>query len=135
MKEKSYQNFSFASSEGSPKDTSKDASDEEKLVYEPEGDTNVEDETTSPPVESMEPVDKETSEKNPVQVKPPVLEETTTEMAIVVSDILAEPHAEGEDGWQPVQKPRSAGSYGRRLKQRRATVSKVYSYQKKDVVS
>ncbi|PSS24222.1 Protein TSS like [Actinidia chinensis var. chinensis] len=135
MKEKSYQNFSFASSEGSPKDTSKDASDEEKLVSEPEGDTNVKGETTSPPVESTEPVDKETSKKNPVQVKPPVLEETATEKPIVASDILAEPHAEGEDGWKPVQRPRSAGSYGRRLKQQRTTVSKVYSYQKKDVVS
>ncbi|GFY81519.1 tetratricopeptide repeat (TPR)-like superfamily protein [Actinidia rufa] len=135
MKEKSYQNFSFASSEESPKDTSKDASDEEKLVSEPEGDTNVKDETTSPPVESTAPVDKETSETNLVQVKPHVLEETATEKAIVASDILAEPHADGEDGWQPVQRPRSAGSYGRRLKQRRATVSKVYSYQRKDMVS
>ncbi|PSS03941.1 Protein TSS like [Actinidia chinensis var. chinensis] len=135
MKEKSYQNFSFASSEESPKDTSKVASDEEKLVSEPEGDTNVKDETISPPVESTAPVDKETSETNPVQVKPHVHEETATEKAIVASDILAEPHADGEDGWQPVQRPRSAGSYGRRLKQRRATVSKVYSYQRKDVVS
>lgn len=42
-------------------------------------------------------------------------------------------NAEGEDGWQSVQRPRSAGSYRRRIRQRRATISKVYSYQKKDV--
>ncbi|CAG7908815.1 hypothetical protein IGI04_039190 [Brassica rapa subsp. trilocularis] len=43
-------------------------------------------------------------------------------------------HPDGsEDGWQPVHRPRSAGSYGRRLKQRRASVGKVYTYQKKNV--
>ncbi|KAL0700477.1 hypothetical protein Bca4012_056599 [Brassica carinata] len=43
-------------------------------------------------------------------------------------------HPDGsEDGWQPVHRPRSAGSYGRRLKQRRASIGKLYTYQKKNV--
>ncbi|KAI4303417.1 hypothetical protein MLD38_039051 [Melastoma candidum] len=45
---------------------------------------------------------------------------------------LFETVADGDDGWQPVQRPRSAGSHGRRLKQRRSTFSKVYSHQKKN---
>ncbi|ESQ36763.1 hypothetical protein EUTSA_v10006538mg [Eutrema salsugineum] len=66
---------------------------------------------------------------------PPVIEEaimvdnsTSTE----VSNETQEPDG-SEDGWQPVQRPRSAGSYGRRLKQRRASIGKVYTYQKKNV--
>ncbi|CAL5383147.1 unnamed protein product [Camellia sinensis] len=132
MKEKSYQNFSFLSSEESPKDTLEDSSDEKKLIPEPKGDTNVNDETACPPVKH---VDEETTEKKPVQFKQLVMDETAAENPIVADNVLAEPHAEGEDGWQPVQKPRSAGSYGRRLRQRLATVSKVYGYPKKDVVS
>ncbi|KAL6982101.1 hypothetical protein U1Q18_023716 [Sarracenia purpurea var. burkii] len=136
MKEKSYQSFSLTSSEGSPKDTPKDISDEEKLISEPVAARNGNNETTSPPVKSMEHVDEETIEKKAVRFEQSVLEEISVEKPIVVAtDVLAEPHAEGEDGWQPVQRPRSAGSYGRRLRQRRTTVSKVYGYQKKDVVS
>lgn len=133
MKEKSYQNFSIASSEVHPKDAAKDAEDG-KTIPEPEFDAKINDETTSPPVESTDPVDEETIDKLPVQFKHPVEEETAMEKPIIAVDILSEPQGEGEDGWQSVQRPRSAGSYGRRLRQRRATVTKVYGYQKKDVV-
>lgn len=134
MKEKSYENFSFANSEGSPKDILKGAADEEKQIHEPEGDTNVHDETTSLSVRSPKPVDAETTEMKPVQCEQSVLEETAAEKPLAASDVLVEPHAEGEDGWQPVQRPRSAGLYGRRIRHRRATVGKVYGYQKKDVI-
>lgn len=132
MKEKSFQNFGIASSEVPPKDASKDAEDG-KTIPEPEFDAKMNDETTSPPVESSDPVDEETIDKLPVEFEHPVEEETATEKPIVAIDILSEPQGEGEDGWQSVQRPRSAGSYGRRLRQRRATVTKVYGYQKKDV--
>lgn len=132
MKEKSYQNFDIGSSEVPPKDASKDAEDG-KTIPEPKVDAKMNDETTSPPVVSTDPVDEETIDKLPDQFKHPVEEEAATEKPIVAIDILSEPHGEGEDGWQSVQRPRSAGSYGRRLRQRRATVTKVYGYQKKDV--
>ncbi|KAI8023162.1 Protein TSS [Camellia lanceoleosa] len=135
VKGKSDQNFSVAISEGSAEDTPKEASDEEKLITDSESDTNVNDEIISPPVKPIELVHDKTTEDKPVQFKQPKLEETAAEKPIVARDVLAESHAEGEDGWQPVQRPRSTGSYGQRLRQRRATVSKVYGYQKKDSVS
>ncbi|GMP61153.1 hypothetical protein CsSME_00023730 [Camellia sinensis var. sinensis] len=135
VKGKSDQNFSVAISKGSAEDTPKEASDEEKLITDSESDTNVNDEIISPPVKPIELVHDKTTEDKPVQFKQPKLEETAAEKPIVARDVLAESHAEGEDGWQPVQRPRSAGSYGQRLRQRRATVSKVYGYQKKDLVS
>lgn len=58
--------------------------------------------------------------------------ENTEESKNTTERTLFETVADGDDGWQPVQRPRSAGSHGRRLKQRRATISKVYSYQKKN---
>ncbi|KAJ1377512.1 Tetratricopeptide-like helical domain superfamily [Sesbania bispinosa] len=60
----------------------------------------------------------------------PILEKVSDEKPQISGEVLSEAHPDGEDGWQPVQRPRSAGSYGRRLKQRRATLGKVYSYQK-----
>lgn len=68
---------------------------------------------------------------------PPVIEEAIMDNSnpITSTEVSTETqHPDGsEDGWQPVQRPRSAGSYGRRLKQRRASIGKVYTYQKKNV--
>ncbi|XP_042026641.1 protein TSS-like [Salvia splendens] len=51
------------------------------------------------------------------------------------SDVSLETHAEGEDGWQPVQKPRSSGLFGKRLRQRRQHGTKIFNHQKKDLVA
>ncbi|KAG6393180.1 hypothetical protein SASPL_147416 [Salvia splendens] len=51
------------------------------------------------------------------------------------SDVSLETHAEGEDGWQPVQKPRSSGLFGKRLRQRRQNGTKTLNHQKKDLVT
>ncbi|KAF2545067.1 hypothetical protein F2Q70_00019131 [Brassica cretica] len=68
---------------------------------------------------------------------PPVIDEATMDNSnsITSAEVSTETqHPDGsEDGWQPVHRPRSAGSYGRRLKQRRASIGKVYTYQKKNV--
>ncbi|KAH7864040.1 hypothetical protein Vadar_024934 [Vaccinium darrowii] len=135
VKEKSYQNFNLASSEGPLQDAPKDAEADGKIIPEPEpeADAKANDKTISPPVQSTDPVNEETNDKLLVQVKQPVEEETTAENPIVAVDTSSEPQGEGEDGWQSVQRPRSAGSYGRRLRQRRATVTKMYGYQKKDI--
>ncbi|EXB62181.1 hypothetical protein L484_017568 [Morus notabilis] len=111
LKGKSYQTISVASSDESPKETSKETSDEETPILEPQGSTGVIQEPTAVPVEPHLTVLEESSVERP--------------------NSSGEVSSEGEEGWQPVQRPRSANSYGRRLKQRRATIGKVYTYQKK----
>ncbi|XVF73032.1 hypothetical protein PTKIN_Ptkin12aG0168900 [Pterospermum kingtungense] len=106
-----------SSSEESPKEAANEVSDEETHLSEQEDkpDTNQE-ETSSLPMQSQAPVAEETSEAR----------------LNLDNHILSESHAEGDDGWQPVQRPRASASHGRRLKQRRATIGKVFSYQKKN---
>ncbi|KAL4015270.1 hypothetical protein IC575_027514 [Cucumis melo] len=116
LKGRSDHSASMAHSEESPQETSKEVSDEETLVLVP-GDGPSTDEETTTPVEAPQPVTEEAAEERPK----------------TVDDIISELHPEGEDGWQSVQRPRSAGSYGRRLKQRRATFGKVFSYQKMNI--
>ncbi|XP_030488790.2 protein REDUCED CHLOROPLAST COVERAGE 1 [Cannabis sativa] len=116
LKGKSYQTVSTASSDESPKETPKETSDEETPIIEPLIDPDVSQETTSAPVEPQLSVS----------------EEATVEKPNVSTEASSDDLAEGE-GWQSVQRPRSANSYGRRLKQRRATIGKVLTYQKKYV--
>lgn len=136
LKGKSYENFGLTSPEGSPKDVLKETSDDEKKIPELGGDADVNGGSISPPLESIQHVKKESVEEKekPVQSKPPPLEESAAVKPVFTDDLLPESHAEGEEGWQSVQRPRSAGLYGRRLRQRKANVSKVYNYQKKDVI-
>ncbi|KAG6730306.1 hypothetical protein I3842_01G073700 [Carya illinoinensis] len=120
-KGKSYQNISLVGSDESPKETpkevSKEVSDEETPMLETEGSADDNQENSSRLVESQNSVVQKNEEENPN----------------IADEIFSEMHAEAEDGWQPVQRPRSAGSHVRRLKQRRATIGRVYSYQKKNV--
>ncbi|CAK9165776.1 unnamed protein product [Ilex paraguariensis] len=134
VKGKSYQDFTLSSTEGFPKDILKEVSGEKKQIPEPGDKANVNCKKTVP-VNSDQPVNKETLEEKPVQPRQPVLEETVVQNPLLANDVLPETYAEGEDGWQPVQRPRSAGLHGRGLRQRRTTISKVHSYPKKDVVS
>nr|XP_015888747.1 protein REDUCED CHLOROPLAST COVERAGE 1 [Ziziphus jujuba var. spinosa] len=117
LKGKSYQAVSSASSDESQKETPKEASDEETQIPESTDSTDAIQEISSPSV----------------QLQETLVQGTTGDKPSIANEILSEALAEGEDGWQPVQRPRSAGSYGRRLKQRRATIGKVYGYQKKQV--
>ncbi|RDY14757.1 hypothetical protein CR513_00130, partial [Mucuna pruriens] len=104
-------NIGSVSSDESWKETSRETSDEEILIPGPGVNVDAEPEINSAPDSEQ-----------------PILEKTSDEK----QEISA--YADGEDGWQPVQRPRSSGSYGQRLKQRRATIGKVY-YQKKNVES
>ncbi|KAF8412116.1 hypothetical protein HHK36_000072 [Tetracentron sinense] len=119
VKGRSTQNFSLTSPDGSQKDSLAAASDEEKQILEPRG--NEED----------------NHEINIIAVQPEniVVEEAAEEKPTIANEILTEANTEGEDGWQPVQRPRSAGLSGQRLRQRRATIGRVYNYQKKDAVT
>uniref|UniRef100_A0A164TYR7 Clu domain-containing protein n=1 Tax=Daucus carota subsp. sativus TaxID=79200 RepID=A0A164TYR7_DAUCS len=134
LKEKSYENFGLASSEGSPKEVLQEPLDENEQIPEPKDDTNVKVEFTDPPVELKQPLEEKAPEEEPIQLQP-FLEENATKKDVIAHDVPLESHGEGEDGWQPVQRPRSGRSYGRRLRQRRAAMNKVYTYQKKDVLS
>ncbi|KAJ6686433.1 TETRATRICOPEPTIDE REPEAT (TPR)-LIKE SUPERFAMILY PROTEIN [Salix purpurea] len=113
LKEKTQPNVAMTSSDESPKNTPKEGLDVE--IHVPEYDAS--QETSSVQVE----------------FQTPIVEETVENKSSIVAEALSETHALGDDGWQPVQRPRSAGSYGRRLKQRRGIVGKVYSYHKKIV--
>lgn len=54
---------------------------------------------------------------------------------IVGTKVPMEVNKEAEDGWQPVQRPRSSGSSGQHLKQQHNNVGKVYNYRKNDATS
>ncbi|XP_027353234.1 protein TSS-like [Abrus precatorius] len=111
------QNVGSATSDESSKESSREASDEEVLIPGPGDNADAELET-----------------KSASDSEHPILEKTSNEEQQISGEISSEAHADGEDGWQPVQRPRSSGSNGQRLKQRRATIGKVY-YQKKNVES
>ncbi|XP_002523351.2 protein REDUCED CHLOROPLAST COVERAGE 1 [Ricinus communis] len=104
MKEKTNPVSDLPSSNESPQEIPQEAIDEE----------------THMPIASQE------TSSTQVQFQQPIVEETADKKSGIVSEVLPEILAEGDDGWQPVQRPRSAGSYGRRLKQRRGIISKVY---------
>ncbi|KAJ7962574.1 Tetratricopeptide repeat (TPR)-like superfamily protein [Quillaja saponaria] len=121
LKEKSYQNINSASSDETSKETAKEALDEEMSIPEVRGSVDA----------NLGNADAKLDTRPAPELQQPVLEKTTKEKPDLSSEMLSEAHADGEDGWQPVQRPRSAGSYGRRLKQRR--VGRVYTFQKKNV--
>ncbi|KAE9598036.1 hypothetical protein Lal_00003920 [Lupinus albus] len=116
VRTKSNQNNGSASSDESSKETPKETSDEEIHIPVPGVCANAEQETNSVPDSEQ-----------------PILEKTSDEKQHIWVN-SSEAHADEEDGWQPVQRPKSSGSYGQQRKQRRATINKV-SYQKKNVES
>ncbi|KDP28490.1 hypothetical protein JCGZ_14261 [Jatropha curcas] len=117
IKEKTPPNVNLSSSDESQKEIPKEASGEE----------------TDTPVAMDRSVATQETGSAQVQFQQPIVEETVESKNGIANEILPDTHAEGDDGWQPVQRPRSAGSYGRRLKQRRGLIGKVY--QKKIVDS
>ncbi|KVH89028.1 hypothetical protein Ccrd_008986 [Cynara cardunculus var. scolymus] len=134
LKGKSYQNLEVANSdEASPKDL-KEILDEAKQEPDVEHDIQVNEEPTAPCIESSPPIKEDTAEEKSVLSELLQSEETAAQIPVFANDVFPEAHAEGEEGWQPVQRPRSAGLYGRRLRQRKAAINKVYSYQKKGVL-
>ncbi|KAJ0111836.1 hypothetical protein Patl1_00605 [Pistacia atlantica] len=117
VKGKSFRDINITSSDESPKEDLKESSDDETHVPEPGADVEVNQGISTVPFQQQQLVQ----------------EEATKENFNVAKEISSETHDGGDDGWQPVQRPRSAGSYGRRIKQRRATIGKVYSYQKRSM--
>nr|XP_027115424.1 protein TSS isoform X1 [Coffea arabica]XP_027115425.1 protein TSS isoform X1 [Coffea arabica]XP_027115426.1 protein TSS isoform X1 [Coffea arabica] len=136
-KGKSYQSsIASPTSEVSPKDPLKGASDEEeKQIPEPESSPKINSVSTFQAVGSKQNAEDESTEGAQPEPRQIQLCKNAAEKPVATDVTSPEAHAEGDEGWQPVQRPRSAGLYGRRLRQRRPTIGKVFSYQKKDDVS
>ncbi|XP_057531333.1 protein REDUCED CHLOROPLAST COVERAGE 1 [Amaranthus tricolor] len=128
VQEKANQVFSKSSTDGSPKGPNLIVSDGD---IEPEGiigesESDIKSDASKLVGRNVEPV-------KPV-VPVPVPETEKVKQPVIPSKVSSEALIEAEDGWQPVQRPRSAGGHGRRVRQRRATIGKVYGYQKKEVI-
>ncbi|XP_038708988.1 protein TSS-like [Tripterygium wilfordii] len=117
VKGKSFQDVDLAHLDDTVKENSKNVSVEEGDTSDMGSKSDANQASISTPVQSWQPAE----------------EETVEERANIPKENFSEKHIEGDDGWQPVLRPRSAGSYRRRVKQRRATIGKVYSYRKRIV--
>ncbi|XP_059318217.1 protein REDUCED CHLOROPLAST COVERAGE 1-like isoform X2 [Lycium ferocissimum] len=118
----------------SPKEVLKVEQDDQKLIFKDDSNSQTHVEPFDTIVESNQNADRRISE-NKKHIEPrPLVEDASLEKC-VNSAVLSEAYAEADDGWQPVQRPRSVGIYDRKLRQRWQAVSKVIDYQKKDSVS
>lgn len=127
VQEKANQVSSKLNSEVSPKETDLIVSDgvnePEGIIGEAENDVTPDAAKSAGNIEPVQPV-----------VTVPVSEPVPVKQPVTLSKAPPETNIEAEDGWQPVQRPRSSGGHGRRVRQRRATIGKVYGYQKKEIV-
>ncbi|XP_030540993.1 protein REDUCED CHLOROPLAST COVERAGE 1 [Rhodamnia argentea] len=129
LREKSLKSILPPSSDASPEESSKEDFDEEPLKPRKGSSTDFDQEKR---IEVGSGSDSDlVMERRSTHIQQPLLEDTTEEKSLNADKILLETH-DGDDGWQPVQRPRSASLLGRRLKQRRATIGKAFSYQKKN---
>ncbi|XP_073126051.1 protein REDUCED CHLOROPLAST COVERAGE 1 isoform X2 [Henckelia pumila] len=117
-----------------PKDVRKEDSDEDKQVANSDVEPDLDSVSSPLPIQSEENTQVHTQE-NPTQLEQPLPEKPAEKMPVISNDIPPEAHVEGEDGWQPVQRPRSAGLLGRRIRQRRQHAVKMFGHQKKDLVA
>ncbi|KAK9145472.1 hypothetical protein Sjap_005375 [Stephania japonica] len=120
VKSRFTQNPGAANSDTSPKGSPTAISNEENQLSELGSTVESSHETTKPAVQP---------------VKSKVEEVIKKEKSTTADEMLVGVTNEGEDGWQSVQRPRSAGSSGQKVKQRRAYIGRVYNYQKKDAVT
>ncbi|CAI9101138.1 OLC1v1038397C1 [Oldenlandia corymbosa var. corymbosa] len=137
MRGKSFQtDMALSTAEVTHKGDQKEASDEEdREVNDTESAPEANSESSSThPVDTKQNVDDVSNDGTRPESRGSETESKNLLVADAASGIVSsEIPAEGDDGWQPVQRPRSAGSYGRRLRQRRPT--KVFGYSRKDDVS
>ncbi|KAL9176377.1 hypothetical protein ABFS82_02G174900 [Erythranthe guttata] len=126
-------NLATSDSEVLPIDFLKGEEHEDKQVSDSDVESSLNHQSSSPPVQSEENVEV-SNEAKAVQPDEPLPEEPIVETPPVSNDVTFETHAEGEDGWQSVQRPRSAGSFGKRQRQRRQHGNKIFNNQKKDFV-
>ncbi|XP_055810879.1 protein REDUCED CHLOROPLAST COVERAGE 1-like [Solanum dulcamara] len=134
VKGKSDQTNCASANSHTPKDVLKVKQDDQKLICKDDSDSQMNEEPFDIVVESNLNADRRISANNkPIELRP-LVEDASLEKS-VNGAFLSEPFAEADDGWQPVQRPRSAGMYGQKLRQRWQTISKVIGYQSKDSIS
>ncbi|KAL8494916.1 hypothetical protein ACS0TY_019182 [Phlomoides rotata] len=127
-------NITTSDSEALPKDALTEEAEEDKQAPDSDVESSVNNASSSPPVQSEDNAEVSVVEA-PIQSEPPLPKEPVTKPPPVSNDVSLDEHAEGEDGWQPVQKPRSAGLVGKRPRQRRQHGSKIFNHQKKDIIA
>lgn len=128
VKGRSGQNVNMPASDASPKDSNATNSDEDKKADE---DKYILDGKLVGSPKLQTELEESVLKK---QTEDPQLSEVSIEVhSTVASQVLGVVNKEADEGWQPVQRPRSAGLSGQRLKQQHANAGKVYNYQKSDV--
>ncbi|CAA0827206.1 Tetratricopeptide repeat (TPR)-like superfamily protein [Striga hermonthica] len=120
-------------SEVTPKYTSIEAANEDNQTPNSNVNSSVNHPSSSPLLQSREILEPLT-EKKTIQPVQSLTQEPAIGMPIN-NDVSPETHPEGEDGWQPVQRPRSAGSSGKRPRHRHQHSNKLFNHQKKDFVA
>lgn len=134
VKGKSDQTNCASANSDTPKDVLEVKQDDQKLICKDDNDSQKNEEPFDIVVMSNLNADRRISENNkPIEPRP-LVKDTSLEKC-VNGAVLSEPYAEADDGWQPVQKPRSAGIYGQKLRQRWQTISKVTDFQNEDSIS
>ncbi|XP_010321505.2 protein REDUCED CHLOROPLAST COVERAGE 1 isoform X2 [Solanum lycopersicum] len=134
VKGKSDQTNCASANSVTPKDVLEVKQDDQKLICKDDNDSQKNEEPFDIVVMSNLNADRRISENNkPIEPRP-LVKDTSLEKC-VNGAVLSEPYAEAGDGWQPVQKPRSAGIYGQKLRQRWQTISKVTDFQNEDSIS
>ncbi|CAA7408604.1 unnamed protein product [Spirodela intermedia] len=128
VKVRSAKSLNSASSDALSKDSSTTASEEEKEEDEPR--TNPEDNVA---VQTDFQPQIETGVQGLSSVAQQQPEVISTDDYTDVGELQTEVNTGAEEGWQPVQRPRSYGITGQKLRHKRANIGKIYGYQKKDV--
>ncbi|XP_020258770.1 protein TSS [Asparagus officinalis] len=130
VKGRSAHGLNVTDSDISPKDSTGTNSDEEKedseAIYTPA------DKLVTSPEVQIKHEESMVEEKITVPEISKVLPEKQNS---VVAEVPMKVNKEAEDGWQPVQRPRSAGSSGQRLKQQNTNSGKDYNYHKSNGTS
>ncbi|XP_038984987.1 protein TSS isoform X2 [Phoenix dactylifera] len=127
VKGRSAQNVNVASSDLSFNDYNT-TSDEEKKVNE----HSYSQDNTQMSSQHVEPKHEEADVKEHLAISQQPKGLTQANFTFV-NEVLAEVNTEAEDGWQHVQRPRSAGGSGQRIKNQRANIGKAYNYQMNEV--
>ncbi|KAL1561912.1 protein TSS-like [Salvia divinorum] len=127
-----HDNLATSDTEVPPKDAFTMEAKEDKQVHGSDAEATVNNMSFSRPGQSEDTV-KESPDDKLFQPGQPLIMEPEIRTPDS-SEVSHETVAEGEDGWQPVQKPRSSGLFGKRLWQRRQHGTKIFNHQKKDPV-
>ncbi|XP_078429135.1 tetratricopeptide repeat (TPR)-like superfamily protein isoform X2 [Wolffia australiana] len=125
LKSRSAKSLNSVSSDAQSKDSSATVSEEEREEEEPSRTMPEES-----PVAQSDPT--LPTQTEPLASSHPPESSSPAEDYPEISELYPEPHPGSEEGWQPVQRPRSSGTPGQKLRHKRANPGKAYTYQQKE---